>query len=114
MKIMLVPLVAILFPFFKVMPPLYRWGIRSKIFRMYRELEKLDPELHNEEIYDRLPEYLDRLNKLEKKVSNVSVPLGYRESVYTLRFHIDMIRTRLLKAYGNRPGADSDGNNRKA
>jgi len=114
MKIMLVPLVAILFPFFKVMPPLYRWRIRSKIFRMYRELEKLDPELHNEEIYGRLPEYLDRLDKLEKKVSNVSVPLGFRESVYTLRFHIDMIRTRLLKTYGNGPGDDSDGNNRKA
>ena len=81
---------------------------------MYRELEMLDPELHNEEIHGRLPECLDRLDKLEKKVSNVSVPLGYRESVYTLRFHIDMIRTRLLKTYGNGPCDDSDGNNRKA
>jgi TRAP transporter TAXI family solute receptor len=99
MKIMLVPLVAILFPFFKLMPPLYRYRIRSKIFRCYRELEVLDPELHFNEIQGRVPEYLSRLDQLEEKVSKISVPLGFRESVYNLRMHIDMIRSRLLKVF---------------
>jgi len=101
MKIMLVPLLAILFPFFKLMPPLYRWRVRSKIFRCYRELELLDPELHYEEIKGQVPEYLSRLDQLEEKVSKISVPLGFRESVYNLRIHIDMIRSRLMKTYGS-------------
>jgi len=101
MKIMLVPLLAILFPFFKLMPPLYRWRVRSKIFRFYRELELLDPELHNDEIKGQVPEYLTRLDRLEENVSKISVPLGFRESLYTLRIHIDMIRSRLLKTSGS-------------
>jgi TRAP transporter TAXI family solute receptor len=106
MKIMLVPLVVILIPFIKIMPPLYRWRKRHKIFRWYRELEFLDPELNYEEIKDRLPECLARLDKLEQKVSNVNVPLGYRESMYNLRIHIDMIRTRLIKTNENNLCAD--------
>jgi len=109
MKIMLVPLLAILFPFFKLMPPLYRWRVRSKIFRFYRELELLDPELHYDEIKERVPDYLARLDGLEEKVSKISVPLGFRESLYTLRIHIDMIRSRLLKAYGKEKEPDPDG-----
>ena len=101
MKIMLVPLLAILFPFFKLMPPLYRWRVRSKIFRFYRELELLDPELHYDEIKGQVPEYLTRLDRLEENVSKISVPLGFRESLYTLRIHIDMIRSRLLKTSGS-------------
>ena len=118
MKIMLVPLVVTLIPFIKIMPPLYRWRKRHKIFRWYRELELLDPELHYEEIKDRLPECLARLDKLEQKVSNVKVPLGYRESMYNLRIHIDMIRTRLNKMNENNPSDDfqhiSPENHRKA
>ena len=102
MKIMLLPLVAIVFPFFKLMPPLYRYRIRSKIFRCYGELEALDPELHFEEIQGNVEEYLSRLDHLEEKVSKISVPLGFRESVYNLRVHIDMIRSRLIAAFGEK------------
>ena len=98
---MLVPLVAILIPFLNFTPQLYRWRMRSKIFRWYQELELLDPELHYEKINAQLPEYLTRLDKLEQKVSNVNVPLGYRESVYNLRIHIDMIRKRLIQTHGS-------------
>ena len=107
MKIMLVPLVAILIPFLNFTPQLYRWRMRSKIFRWYQELELLDPELHCEKINTQLPEYLTRLDKLEQKVSNVKVPLGYRESVYNLRIHIDMIRKRLIQTQGSELDPDS-------
>ena len=107
MKIMLVPLVAILIPFLNFTPQLYRWRMRSKIFRWYQELELLDPELHYEKINAQIPEYLIRLDKLEQKVSNVKVPLGYRESVYNLRIHIDMIRKRLIQAHESELNPDS-------
>jgi TRAP transporter TAXI family solute receptor len=96
-KIMLVPLVVIMFPFFKLIPPLYRYRIRSRIFRCYRELEVLDPDIHYEKIQGRAQEYLSRLDQFEEQVSNISVPLGFRESVYNLRLHIDMIRSRLIE-----------------
>jgi len=40
--VILLPLVAILFPLFRLMPNLYRWRMRSKIYRWYEKFEGID------------------------------------------------------------------------
>ena len=95
MKILLLPLVALLLPFLKVMPSVYRWRVRSKIYRWYSELEELDPEIQSGKISASMEEYMDRLNRIENQVSQISVPLAYREQVYDLRLHIDLLRKKL-------------------
>jgi hypothetical protein len=97
MKIMLLPLVALLYPLFKLMPPIYRWRMRSRIYRWYSELEAVDPEMNKEDLTDSLDEYLLMLDNLEEKVSNISVPLAFSEELYALRLHIDMLRNKLYK-----------------
>ena len=42
MKVMLVPLLTLLIPLVKIMPPVYRWQVRKKIYRWYRLLRELD------------------------------------------------------------------------
>ena len=98
MKIMLLPLLALLYPLFKLMPPIYRWRMRSRIYRWYSELESADPEMHKEDLTVNLDEYLLMLDNLEKKVSNISVPPAYSEELYSLRLHIDRLRNKLYKA----------------
>jgi hypothetical protein len=95
MAILLLPLVAVVLPLFKLMPLIYRWRIRSKIYRWYSKLRALDPERHKEEATERLQEYLVKLEGIEEKVSNISVPLSYSEELYHLRMHIDMLRSKL-------------------
>jgi len=95
---MLLPLVALLFPLFKLMPPIYRWRMRSRIYRWYSELETVDPEMRKKDLTENIEEYLTLLDKLEEKVSNVSVPLSYSRELYSLRLHIDMLRNKLNKA----------------
>lgn len=97
MKIMLLPLVALLFPLFKLMPPIYRWRMRSRIYRWYSELETVDPEMHKKDLTANLDEYLIMLDNLEEKVSNISVPSAYSEELYSLRLHIDMLRNKLYR-----------------
>jgi hypothetical protein len=92
---LLLPLVAVVLPLFKLMPLIYRWRIRSKIYRWYSKLRAFDPERHKEEAVERLQEYLAKLNGIEEKVSNISVPLSYSEELYHLRMHIDMLRSKL-------------------
>ena len=41
---MLVPLLTLLIPLLKIMPPAYRWQVRKKIYRWYTELRTLDIE----------------------------------------------------------------------
>jgi len=97
MKIMLLPLIALLYPLFKLMPPVYRWKMRSRIYRWYSELEAVDSKMNKEDLTDSLDEYLLMLDNLEEKVSNISVPLAFSRELYSLRVHIDMLRNKIYK-----------------
>ncbi len=45
LKIMLLPLVALAYPLFKVIPPAYNWRMRSRIDRWYKELQSIERNL---------------------------------------------------------------------
>jgi len=98
MTVMLLPLALLLLPLFKLMPPIYRWRMRSKIYRWYAKLTALDPEYHKGEPPARLEEHLAKLDRLEEKISSLTVPLAYSDELYQFRLHIDMLRKKLQKA----------------
>ncbi len=98
MKIMLLPIILLFYPLFKVAPSIYRWRMRSKIYRWYSELDAVDPETHKEELADSLQEFIAKLDGVEEKVSNVTVPLAYSNRLYALRAHIQLLRNKLRQA----------------
>jgi len=68
MKIMLLPLVALLFPLLKLLPPFYTWRMRSRIFRWYDQLMEIDYEILHGDIYKRNDEFMSRLDMIEQNV----------------------------------------------
>jgi hypothetical protein len=103
---LLLPLVAVVLPIFKIMPLIYRWRMRSKIYRWYSKLRAFDPERHKQEGTERLQDYLVRLEGIEEKVSYISVPLSFSEELYHLRMHIDMLRGKLKQMIENQENPD--------
>jgi hypothetical protein len=101
MTIFLVPLVAVVLPLFKLVPLIYRWRMRSKIYRWYSKLRKFDPERHKAEGIERLQEFMDGLEGIEEKVANISVPLSFSEELYHLRMHIHLLRDELKQLIDN-------------
>lgn len=98
MKVMLVPLLTLLVPLAKVMPPVYRWQVRKKIYRWYRQLREMDIDDLSQTDRERRAELLRRLQTIEDEVRKVTVPLSYADELYNLRLHIDMVRRRLHAA----------------
>jgi TRAP-type uncharacterized transport system substrate-binding protein len=98
MKIMLLPIIVLFYPLFKIIPLIYRWRMRSKIYRWYSELDAVDPETHKEEVAESLQEFLVKLDEIEEKASNVNVPPAYSDRLYALRVHIQMLRNKLQQA----------------
>ena len=96
LKIMLVPLLTLLLPLGKIMPPTYRWRVRKKIYRWYRELQLLDNKTHAHLSTEDRDELLQQLNNLEEDVRKVNVPLSYADELYSLRLHIGLVRDTLL------------------
>jgi hypothetical protein len=97
LKIMMVPLETLLIPFFKIMPPTYRWRVRKKIYRWYRELQALDVDYPERESVENLQSLLTRLETIEEEVRKVDVPLSYADELYDLRLHIGLVRSKLRK-----------------
>lgn len=105
LKILILPFITLLIPLFRVAPPLYRWRIRSRIYRWYEDLRRVDEDLDAEPSAEKLRAHAARLRQLEQEVTDeVSVPLSYMDEFYRLRDHIDLI-LRKLEKYETESGA---------
>jgi TRAP transporter TAXI family solute receptor len=89
-------IVAVLLPLSRIVPPLYQFRIRSRIFRWYGQLRNIEERLG--EKVEPTASLLKELEALEARAEKVTVPLSYADELYSLRNHIDMVRQKLLKA----------------
>jgi TRAP-type uncharacterized transport system substrate-binding protein len=85
-------IVAVLIPLSRVVPPLYQFRIRSRIFRWYAQLRGVEDAIGKRPAADLLKE----LNDIDHRVEQVAVPLSYADELYSLRSHIQMVRQRVL------------------
>lgn len=97
MKVMVLPLLAIMYPLFKLMPWIYRWRMRARIYRWYNDLAAVGMKVQGEHSLKEHRDYMVELDTLEKNVANINVPQPYAEGLFHLRMHIDMFRKRLTE-----------------
>jgi TRAP-type uncharacterized transport system substrate-binding protein len=99
MWVVLVSIIAILIPLSRVVPPLYEFRVRSRVFRWYAQLRAIEDSLgdHSREAL------LQELVEIESRVKRISVPLSYADQLYALRSHIHLVRRRLLSETAEPP-----------
>ena len=97
MKIMALPLIVLLLPLVKVVPWIYRWRVRARIYRWYSDLEEVGSEIHKTHSLKEYDDFIVKLDQLEKNVSNIHVPKPYAEGLFHLRMHIEMFRKKLME-----------------
>ena len=95
MWVALFSIVAVLIPLSRLLPPLYEFRVRSRVFRWYRNLRQIEADLQEREASRE--DLLAALDKLERRAFAVTVPLSYADELYALRQHIDLVRARLQK-----------------
>ncbi len=104
LKVMLLPLLTLLIPLFKIVPPAYNWQIRSKIYRPYKELNELGARIEDGLPAASLAECKAELERIERKVGEIHVPLSYSEELYNLRLHIELLATKVRSAQDKQAG----------
>ncbi|MFO7739931.1 MAG: hypothetical protein R6V46_15740 [Desulfatiglandaceae bacterium] len=82
------PLLTLLFPLFKVVPPTYRWRVRSRITHWYKELQAVDHAFMESHDPAGIKGYLAELDRIDREVAKVEVPLSYASELYGLCVHI--------------------------
>jgi len=93
--IVILPLLALLIPLTKIIPMVYVWLVKRKLFRYYGELRFLDTQLQDIKTADDLQLCLEKLNEIETKVVNVKLPVPFSQYAYELRAHIELVRSKL-------------------
>ncbi|MDT7837855.1 TAXI family TRAP transporter solute-binding subunit [Aquabacterium sp. OR-4] len=91
MWVVLLAIVAVLIPLSRVLPPIYEFRIRSRVFRWYARLRAVEAAQGQRPAAELLAE----LDAIEQRVSAVMVPLSHTDALYALRSHIQLVRRRL-------------------
>jgi TRAP-type uncharacterized transport system substrate-binding protein len=94
--VMLVPIIAVVVPLVKLVPPAYRWRVRSRIYRWYARLKEIELQLDENPGMVRLEDMLQRLEDIDRAVNRIPTPLAYSENLYSFRGHIDLVRQRVI------------------
>jgi hypothetical protein len=92
--VILLPIILLLIPGAKLVPLLYGWRIRSRIYRWYGALIALERGVttHTAEEQEQM---LTQLDEIESAVNRMKMPLAFADQFYVLREHIGFVRSRL-------------------
>ncbi|MEO7728842.1 MAG: TAXI family TRAP transporter solute-binding subunit [Burkholderiales bacterium] len=101
--VLLVPVVVLLIPGLRLAPALYRWRIRTRLYKRYGELMALEREILAEPTPERQAELSKRLDEIEVRVNASKMPLPFADQYYVLREHINFVRRRLAAAASGEP-----------
>jgi TRAP-type uncharacterized transport system substrate-binding protein len=95
--VLLIPVLAVLYPLLRFLPALYGWTMRRRVFRLYNELKRLEDELVARGAQNNSADLLAKLDRLEERASRFRLPVSFRPLLYALRLHISLVRQRLQK-----------------
>jgi TRAP-type uncharacterized transport system substrate-binding protein len=97
--VVLVPLVLLLVPVFRLVPQVYSWRVRLRVYRIYGALLELERDVlgHATEHPAGL---LDRLDAIESRADALKLPVAFADQFYVLREHIGFVRRRLSSLAG--------------
>ncbi|MGE5131106.1 MAG: TAXI family TRAP transporter solute-binding subunit [Sphingomonadaceae bacterium] len=93
MWVALFTIIAALIPLSRIVPPLYQFRVRRRIFRWYRQLRGVEAQVADASAPR--ADLIAELDRLDARASKITVPLSYADELYNLRSHIALVRARL-------------------
>lgn len=92
--VVVVPVIMLLIPGLKLVPAIYAWRIKSRIYRCYGKLIGLERDMLLHPAAEEKKELVKQLDEIEADVNKMKIPLAYAEQFYVLRDHINFVRDR--------------------
>ena len=98
MWVVVVSLAALLIPLSRILPPLYVWRVRSRVYRWYAQLRDVEIQAQRPGeplTREKASTLLATLDAIEAKVNDITIPLSRADELYALRQHIEMVRAKI-------------------
>jgi TRAP-type uncharacterized transport system substrate-binding protein len=93
--VVVLPLLVIIVPATRLAPAIYRWRIRSRIYRWYGALMAIERETRRAQTAEQKERVHARLDEIASAVSELRTPPSFADQLYVLRDHVAAVRRRL-------------------
>jgi len=98
--ILLLPILVVVVPGLKLVPMLYTWRVRDRLYRRYGELIAIERAAFDARSPEERASLVRQLDEFEEGLVRLKLPAWLANELYILRSHIDFVRTQLAR----RPG----------
>ena len=95
--VVVVPLIVLLVPALRLVPALYAWRVKSRIYRWYGALIAIERGALNDTSPEERQLLIEKIDSIEESVNGLKMPLAYADQFYVLREHIGFVRERLTQ-----------------
>ena len=95
LKVMLLPMIALVLPLSRLLPPTYRWRMRRRVYQWYDEVKMIDTAAHDKNSDFSFDDCQAALDEIESEIRQVDVPLSFHSELYNLRQHTELMRQRI-------------------
>jgi hypothetical protein len=96
--VFLVPVLVLLFPALRLVPAVYTWRVRSRIYRWYGALISIERSAYDNATEEQRAKLLHQLDHIEGSINRMKMPLAHADAFYVLREHVNFVRRRLGEA----------------
>jgi len=93
--VVLLPLLVVIVPATRLAPAIYRWRIRSRIYRWYGALMAIEREMRGVQTAEQKERVHARLDEISRAVTDLRTPPSFADQLYVLRDHVAAVRRRL-------------------
>lgn len=93
--VVLIPLVVVIIPALRLVPVIYRWRVRSRVYRWYGVLMAIERDILSDPTPEQKQEILRRIDRVDNAVNRIRMPLSFADQLFVLRSHVNMVRERL-------------------
>jgi TRAP transporter TAXI family solute receptor len=94
--LILIPLAAIGIPVIKLVPDILQFKEKNRLYHRYEQLLKMETDIRSRQLsMEEIKTARQELDIIEGKISNTKFSLEFSDRVYTLRQHVDYVRSQL-------------------
>jgi len=93
--VVVLPLLVLIVPATRLAPSIYRWRVRSRIYRWYGALMAIEHDMQASPTAEQRAEIVGRLDEIDHAVNEIRTPLSFADQLYVLREHVSWVRHRL-------------------
>ncbi|MGH8455773.1 MAG: TAXI family TRAP transporter solute-binding subunit [Stenotrophobium sp.] len=95
--VVLVPFLVVIIPGLRLVPALYGWRVKNRIYRRYGDLMALERAALEPLTPEQKKLLIARLGEIEKASIGAKIPGAFADQIYVLRQHIKFVREQLAR-----------------